>query len=226
MSDTSQGPGWWLASDGKWYAPELRPGQPMPQAPPPLQQASPLQLAASPPWGADRPMGPGWWQASDGRWYPPRVGGPFAQPAFTQPTKKRLYQRVWFWLLMAVAVVLGLGGCLSVFAGHRHMAAFVHSAHATSTITYSVTGTGPAKNITYATLQGGSRQNGEARVTDVTLPWSKTVTASERFLSFDVSATNGDGGGSLACSITENGEPLVSNTTKGAFATANCSYAG
>ncbi len=24
MSDTSQGPGWWQASDGKWYAPELQ----------------------------------------------------------------------------------------------------------------------------------------------------------------------------------------------------------
>ena len=22
MTDTSQGPGWWLAADGKWYAPE------------------------------------------------------------------------------------------------------------------------------------------------------------------------------------------------------------
>ncbi|MGB7052500.1 MAG: DUF4190 domain-containing protein [Acidimicrobiales bacterium] len=26
MSDTSQGPGWWLASDGKWYSPEQAPG--------------------------------------------------------------------------------------------------------------------------------------------------------------------------------------------------------
>lgn len=26
MSDTSQGPGWWLASDGKWYPPEESPG--------------------------------------------------------------------------------------------------------------------------------------------------------------------------------------------------------
>jgi uncharacterized membrane protein len=25
MSDESQGPGWWLASDGKWYPPELHP---------------------------------------------------------------------------------------------------------------------------------------------------------------------------------------------------------
>ncbi|WP_334141985.1 DUF4190 domain-containing protein [Rhabdothermincola sp.] len=26
MSDTSQGPGWWQASDGKWYPPEAAPG--------------------------------------------------------------------------------------------------------------------------------------------------------------------------------------------------------
>ncbi len=26
MSDTSQGPGWWLASDGRWYPPESHPG--------------------------------------------------------------------------------------------------------------------------------------------------------------------------------------------------------
>jgi len=41
----SQGPGWWIASDGKWYPPESAP------------------TAVAPP--------PGWWQASDGRWYPP-----------------------------------------------------------------------------------------------------------------------------------------------------------
>jgi uncharacterized membrane protein len=32
MSDTSQGPGWWQASDGKWYPPEQAPGA-APQAP-------------------------------------------------------------------------------------------------------------------------------------------------------------------------------------------------
>jgi len=25
MSDVAQGPNWWIASDGKWYAPELHP---------------------------------------------------------------------------------------------------------------------------------------------------------------------------------------------------------
>ena len=34
MSDTSQGPGWWQASDGKWYPPEQAPGA----TPPPGQQ--------------------------------------------------------------------------------------------------------------------------------------------------------------------------------------------
>ena len=34
MSDMSQGPGWWLASDGRWYPPELHPGvTPVPTVP-------------------------------------------------------------------------------------------------------------------------------------------------------------------------------------------------
>ena len=32
MSDVSQGPGWWIASDGKWYSPEQAPGY-VPEAP-------------------------------------------------------------------------------------------------------------------------------------------------------------------------------------------------
>ena len=35
MSDVSQGPGWWQASDGKWYPPEQMPGTPAPAAAPP-----------------------------------------------------------------------------------------------------------------------------------------------------------------------------------------------
>ena len=37
MSDVSQGPGWWEASDGKWYPPEATPGyaSPAPDAPSP-----------------------------------------------------------------------------------------------------------------------------------------------------------------------------------------------
>lgn len=35
MSDASQGPGWWQASDGKWYPPEQAPQQAAPTGPPP-----------------------------------------------------------------------------------------------------------------------------------------------------------------------------------------------
>lgn len=34
MSDTSQGEGWWLASDGKWYPPTSAPAPTAPAAPP------------------------------------------------------------------------------------------------------------------------------------------------------------------------------------------------
>ena len=43
MSTTSQGPGWWLASDGKWYPPELWKAQPAY----PVQPGYPAQGPAS-----------------------------------------------------------------------------------------------------------------------------------------------------------------------------------
>lgn len=58
MSEVMQGPGWWLASDGKWYPPELR--------------ASTSDDLTSPE-GATSPQGEGWWFASDGKWYPPAL---------------------------------------------------------------------------------------------------------------------------------------------------------
>lgn len=47
MSDFSQGPGWWQASDGKWYPPEQAPGG---QATPPA--AGPPGYGAAPGYGA------------------------------------------------------------------------------------------------------------------------------------------------------------------------------
>ena len=50
MSDTSQGPGWWLASDGKWYPPELWTGPPLsgPAVPQEAPSAYPGQSGAPP----------------------------------------------------------------------------------------------------------------------------------------------------------------------------------
>jgi len=38
MSDQQQGPGWWLASDGRWYPPESHPAAPI-GAPSPPQKS-------------------------------------------------------------------------------------------------------------------------------------------------------------------------------------------
>ena len=41
MSDASQGPGWWLASDGKWYPPESKVlAPPLPPVPPRAEAGS------------------------------------------------------------------------------------------------------------------------------------------------------------------------------------------
>lgn len=54
MSDQSQGPGWWQASDGKWYAPEQHPDY-RPPVPPPVPPPTPQAPASQPPSGT--PMG-------------------------------------------------------------------------------------------------------------------------------------------------------------------------
>ncbi len=52
MSDTSQGPGWWQASDGKWYPPEAAPGaQPPATAPPAAAYGAPPAYGAAPAYG-------------------------------------------------------------------------------------------------------------------------------------------------------------------------------
>lgn len=63
MSDVSQGPGWWLASDGKWYSPEQAPGYAAPTPPGP-------GAAFGSAYGPGAPPGYG----SPG--YPPAAGPP------------------------------------------------------------------------------------------------------------------------------------------------------
>ncbi len=101
-----------------------------------------------------------------------------------------------------------------------------HAAHVKHTVVYSVTGTGQASDITYATVQEGAGQSGEAQVTNANLPWSKTITASGLFTAFDVSASAGADGGTVTCTITEDGNQLATNTATGAFASADCSATG
>jgi len=58
MSDTSQGPGWWLASDGKWYPPELWTGPPAVQGQAPAY-GSAWTVTPGQPGGGGPPAYPG-----------------------------------------------------------------------------------------------------------------------------------------------------------------------
>lgn len=57
MSDVSQGPGWWQASDGKWYAPELHPDYQPPASEPPA--AEPPAVAPTEPIAPMAPIAGG-----------------------------------------------------------------------------------------------------------------------------------------------------------------------
>lgn len=56
MSDVSQGPGWWIASDGRWYPPELHPSAPVAPVAAPTMSALPSMPAAPPAGGRSRRM--------------------------------------------------------------------------------------------------------------------------------------------------------------------------
>lgn len=67
MSDTSQGPGWWLASDGKWYPPQAPP-------PPPTPSQVPAPSAVPTPSSSSTPTTPPGFS-------PPGPPPPSSQPA-------------------------------------------------------------------------------------------------------------------------------------------------
>lgn len=80
MSDASQGPGWWLASDGKWYPPEKAAPTPA-SAPPPPTAPVPAPKAA-PPVSAPQPVPPAAVPASAAAAVPPPAG---ASPSMSAP---------------------------------------------------------------------------------------------------------------------------------------------
>lgn len=99
MSDVSQGPGWWLASDGKWYSPDQAPGYSWPGSPPPGYAPT-----GYPPPGSSLPGYP-----PPGYSYGP-VGGP---PSFTPLPRTNglavaaMVCSFFFWLY-GIGAILGI----------------------------------------------------------------------------------------------------------------------
>ncbi len=90
MSDTPQGPGWWLASDGRYYPPQPADGgaqQPAEQQQPP-QQEPPQPQPPQQPWQEPQPPQQPWQEqqppasqpGTTGQWLPPAQPGQPGQP--------------------------------------------------------------------------------------------------------------------------------------------------
>ncbi len=99
MSDVSQGPGWWQASDGKWYSPTQTPG-PAPVVAPPY---------AAPPYGA-----PPTYPSATAYAYPP--GGVYGYPAVPQNNGLAIASMVcsfFFWVYGIPAVLAIIFGFIA-----------------------------------------------------------------------------------------------------------------
>jgi Mycobacterium membrane protein len=161
---------------------------------------------------SDTSQGPGWYQASDGKWYPP------APPA-AAPTSKPIYKRVWFWILIAVIVLFGGCGIAVIGSVGVVSKSISDASNKVHTITYSVTGDGPA-DITYDTFTNGNA--GSEQANGASLPWTKTLTAKGIFSVYSLGAQI-TSGSTVSCSITLDGKVISSHTSTGQYANVECS---
>ena len=141
-----------------------------------------------------------------------RQSSPNLPPESAAP-RQPVYKRGWFWLIV---VVLGIGGISALVFGAG--VGLNRTAQANHTVVYSVSGHGRATSLFYATLQ----ERNEAVVANVNLPWTKTITVSGPVGISGVGATLGSGGGSVTCTVTQDGHQITTNTASGASATAIC----
>jgi len=119
VSDTSQGPSWWIASDGKWYAPEQAagyvppPAPPLPEMPPPPTAETPIFPPPMTPPPAQPPL------------TPPPIGPPLGAPpgippvpgpAMPAPAKKGGNGCLKAFIIVAIILVVLGAGTFAVFA--------------------------------------------------------------------------------------------------------------
>jgi uncharacterized RDD family membrane protein YckC len=105
MSDVSQGPDWWLASDGKWYPPEQHPGNAPPPGPPPSSGPPPTYGAYVPPAGSAPPYGQ------------PSVGAPFGYAPGPVDSQGRPLAEWWQRLVAILIDGIIIGIAYSVLIG-------------------------------------------------------------------------------------------------------------
>jgi hypothetical protein len=135
MSDMSQGPGWWIASDGKWYPPHLHPSV---QAPEPTTPSSDGALtdhepdAGGPAGTARDPQTPGGFMGA-----PASPGAEFAPPGTfgSAPTagaaNKRTRNTVVAAVAVAVVLVVVVGAVVALGGDKSASAEVIDAVHST-----------------------------------------------------------------------------------------------
>jgi len=212
VSDTSQGPGWWLASDGMWYPPETA----SPPPPPPAQRARDLTSHA-PGNRARRPLA----RARPRHSRVPKPGETTPRvppPGGNEPA----VHRWWFWIALALVVVAVVAVVAVVWGSKKthstssdasttrgtsvtttsvttpHQSTVAPQSTTTTTILptafFKCSGSAPGGvSITYG--MNSSNRNGGS-----TLPWVAYLPITSNAQSFNVSAQVEGSGGSITCS--------------------------
>lgn len=84
-------------------------------------------------------------------------------------------------------------------------------------VTYEVSGTAQTAMITYRNASGNTQQE------DVTLPWKETFRVERGQFTYISAQSRDDGGRSISCVISGDGEVIGEATSSGRFVIAECS---
>lgn len=117
-------------------------------------------------------------------------------------------------VLLIVVVSQGGGGSTGSAGAGKDLADAVS---ADTVLTFEVTGSARSGSMTWVGDGMSTVQENGAK-----LPWKKVVTYKEGTLGVNMSAQN-EGGGTITCTIKEDGKVLSTNTSKGEYAIVMCS---
>src|SRR5450759_4169120 len=136
MSDTSQGSGWWQASDGKWYRPEQHPDYQPPSPGPAWPLQGPPSLSQASGAGAQTPQS----EATGAT----QTFGPQPRPA---KESQDWYRRTWV-IVVALIVFFPVGLALMWMSGWKMPTKIVVSAAFVALVVLSMATSKPASKNT------------------------------------------------------------------------------
>lgn len=203
MSDQSQGPGWWMASDGKWYPPHA--GYRAPDAPAPVLR---------PPTEAER--------AQAASVQPPPAPAPTgSEPAADDSSSNR-------GLLTLAALIVAAVVIYAVFFQDDDSPEddIDLSALLPVEVIYEAEGTASHADVTMETPTGVQQDTPDIPIEIVSGPRAGERGYMFRFRSGDyvyMSAQNQDSSGTISCRITAGGVVISENESRGGYAIATCS---